>query len=83
VLTCRTVTRLFVDFLGEGLPTEYRELIEEHLSACPLCTASADSYRAVIRLARQLPPAPVPADLLNNLRAAARSAGLPLPDNRG
>jgi predicted anti-sigma-YlaC factor YlaD len=80
VLTCRTVKRMFVDYLGEGLPAEYRELIEEHLAVCPNCTSSADSYRAVIRLARRLPPAPVPPELLESLRQAAREMGIPLPD---
>jgi hypothetical protein len=80
VLNCRTVTRLFVDFFDEGLPVECRELIEEHLTACPLCAASADSYEAVIRLARQLPPAPVPLELIDNLRSAARAIGLPIPE---
>jgi hypothetical protein len=77
------VTRLFVDYLGEGLPVEYRELIEEHLTVCSLCAASADSYQAVIRLARQLPPPPVPLELLENLRIAARAIGLPIPEQGG
>ncbi len=67
---CRTVTRLLVDFVGEGLPDEYREVIEDHLASCPLCVAFADSYLGVIRLGRQLPATPVPPELLENLRQA-------------
>jgi hypothetical protein len=76
VLTCPTVKRMFVDFFDEGLPGEYRELIEEHLAACQRCSSSADGYRAVIQLARQLPPLPAPRELLESLRQAARDLGL-------
>ena len=81
MLTCRTVTRMFVDYLGEGLPAEYRELIEEHLAVCQQCSSSAEIYQAVIRLARQLPPAPMPPELLASLRHTAREMGLELPDD--
>jgi hypothetical protein len=78
-MTCRTVRRLFVDFLGEGLPLEYGELIEEHLAACPLCASSADGYRDIIRLARQLPPALPPPHFLEQLRRAARATDVQPP----
>jgi len=74
------VTRLFVDFVGEELPAEYRELIEDHLKNCPLCVAFADSYRSVIRLARQLPAAPVPPELWESLRLALKEVSLQTPD---
>jgi hypothetical protein len=70
---------LFVDFLGEGLPAEYGELIEEHLTSCPLCATSADSYREVIRLARRLPPPSIPRELLESLRRAADEMAYDLP----
>ncbi len=79
MLTCPTVKRMFVDFFDEGLPGEYRELIEEHLAVCQRCASSADSYRAVIHLARQLPPLPAPRELLDSLRHSARRLGLLLP----
>jgi predicted anti-sigma-YlaC factor YlaD len=81
VLSCPTVKRMFVDFFDEGLPGEYRELIEEHLAACAQCSSSADSYGAVIHLMRQLPPLPAPPDLLEGLRQIARQLGLLGPRN--
>ena len=79
---CRTVTRLLVDFVGEGLPAEYRELIEDHLATCPLCIAFADSYREVIRLGRQLPATPLPPELLENLRLGLNRLGLSIPASK-
>jgi hypothetical protein len=76
VLNCRTAGRLFVDFFAEDLPTEYRELLEEHLAECPSCLALAESYRAVIRLARQLPRVPLPPELLDNFLLATRKLDL-------
>jgi predicted anti-sigma-YlaC factor YlaD len=79
VLSCPTVKRMFVDYFDEGLPGEYRELIEEHLGVCPRCSSSAESYRAVIHLTRQLPPMPAPPELLEGLRQTARELGLLSP----
>jgi len=82
VLGCRTVTRLLVDFIGEGLPAEYRELIEDHLKNCPLCLAFANSYQGVIRLTRQLPATPLPPDLLESLRLAVNRRGASIPADK-
>lgn len=79
MLTCPTVKRMFVDFFDEGLPGEYRELIEEHLAVCQRCSSCAEGYRAVIHLARQLPPLPAPQDLLESLRLTAQQMGLLVP----
>jgi hypothetical protein len=76
------VGRLFVEYFGGELPGEYRELVEGHLASCAPCRASADSYRAVIDLARQLPPWPPPPGLLDRLRLEARKRGLDLPGDR-
>jgi Putative zinc-finger len=81
VLSCPTVKRMFVDYFAEGLPGEYRELIEEHLSVCSQCSSSAESYRAVIHLTRRLPPMPAPPELLESLRQTARELGLLSPRN--
>jgi hypothetical protein len=76
VLSCVTVGRLFVELFGGELAGEYRELVEDHLAACPLCLASADGYAAVIDLARRLPRLPVPPGLLDRLRVESRKRGI-------
>jgi bacterioferritin-associated ferredoxin len=81
VLSCPTVKRMFVDYFDEGLPGEYRELIEEHLGVCSQCCSCAESYRAVIHLTRQLPPMPAPPELLDSLRQSAEELGLIAPEN--
>jgi anti-sigma factor RsiW len=61
---------LLIDFVSEDLPPESRQRIEQHLSRCPPCEAYLDSYRATIRLTRQLPCAPIPPELKARLIAA-------------
>jgi len=72
MLSCDDVSRLLFDYISEDLPTEDRDLIEAHLLKCLACRSLVDSYRAVIRLASELPAKPVPPSLLDNLRRAAK-----------
>jgi hypothetical protein len=54
--------------------------VEEHLRGCPCCAAAERSYRAVIDLARRLPPLPVPAAVLQRLRQRVEAAGVNLAE---
>jgi anti-sigma factor RsiW len=62
-MTCRELVELLIDFVSDELPPESRTRIEQHLRRCPPCEAYLDSYRATIRLTRQLPCAPIPPEL--------------------
>jgi hypothetical protein len=70
VITCRQLVELLIDFVAEELPVEMHRHIQEHLRGCEHCHAYLESYRATIRLTRQLPPQPPPPSLLDRLKAA-------------
>jgi anti-sigma factor RsiW len=65
---------MLLEYVEKELAAEHVKEVRHHLDACPRCVAYADSYREVIRLARQLPRLPLPAELLARLRAAATRA---------
>ncbi len=75
MISCRTLARMLLDFVGKELLTEHRELVEEHLAVCACCRAFEDTYRAVICLAHQLPPVPLPPRLLQFLRDNVSGTG--------
>ena len=79
MLSCQRVLRLFVDYLDKGLPTEYSELMEEHLAQCPSCAVEAKRYREIIYLARQLPTLSAPESILDRLRQTAVEPSIPAP----
>lgn len=69
MITCRELVELLIDFVSDELPAEHRQRIEQHLGNCPPCHAYLESYRITIRLSRQLPASPLPAELAERLRA--------------
>jgi anti-sigma factor RsiW len=75
MITCRELVELLIDFIADELPPERRQHIEHHLQKCPPCVAYLETYRATIKLTRQLPCGPVPPELLARLRAALSEEG--------
>jgi anti-sigma factor RsiW len=76
-MTCREL----VDFLGayfDGeLSEDVRGRFEEHLAACPECTAYVATYRDTVKLAKrafQDPDDPVPAGVPDDLVRAILAA---------
>jgi anti-sigma factor RsiW len=77
-VTCREL----IDFLGEyfdgELPRDVRLRFDEHLAACPECSAYLETYRATVRFAKDAlrlddPVAEeVPDDLVKAIRSARR-----------
>ena len=73
MITCREFAEALYDFVSDELPPGERSDAEEHLVRCPPCVALLESYQVTIRLARQLPPAPMPSHLLSRLQAACQA----------
>jgi anti-sigma factor RsiW len=71
-MTCKELCALLIDLVSGDLPPEHRQLVEEHLKRCPPCVAYFESYQLTINLTRKLPCTPLPAQLIERLRAAAR-----------
>jgi len=76
-VTCREL----IDFLGEyldgELPRDVRLRFDEHLAACPECSAYLETYRRTVKLAKDAfrdPDDPVPEDVPEDLVKAILSA---------
>jgi anti-sigma factor RsiW len=80
-LMCREVVELVTDYLGGAMQGGDRVRLEQHLLACPPCTAHLAQVRAILELAgglRRETPAPEPAagaeqDLLTLFRRWSRN----------
>ena len=68
MITCRELAEFLIDFVSDELPPERKALIEQHLVWCPPCVAFLETYKATIKLTRQLPCAPLPPELVERLR---------------
>jgi anti-sigma factor RsiW len=58
-LACRDVVELVTEFLGSSLAPEGRARIEQHLLACPPCTAHFEQMKRTVELTaalREPPP---------------------------
>jgi anti-sigma factor RsiW len=69
-ITCRQLVELLIDFVSGELDEEQREYVEQHLQKCPPCVTYLETYQITIQITRQLPPAPLPPQLVERLRAA-------------
>ncbi len=67
---CPVLTESLYQFVAQELPPQQHEDVCRHLLCCPPCAALVESYQITIRLARQLPPVPMPDDCLCRLQAA-------------
>jgi hypothetical protein len=77
MITCRELADNLAEVLAEELPPERLREIDSHLEVCPPCVALLLSYRITFRLARRLPPLPLPAPLLARLETALRAEWAP------
>lgn len=83
-MTCRELVELLIDFVSDELPAEHRARVDHHLRLCPPCLAYLESYRATIKLTRQLPRvAPPPPELRQRLHAALAEIRRERPPLRG
>jgi anti-sigma factor RsiW len=69
-MNCRQLAELLIDYVAGELPPEHCEHVRQHLHCCPPCLVFLETYQVTIRLTRQLPPAPLPQQLVERLRAA-------------
>ncbi len=70
MITCRELVELLIDFVSGELDDDRRLRIEAHLRCCGPCEAYLETYRITIQMTRQLPPVPLPPQLVERLRAA-------------
>ncbi|MCI0462285.1 MAG: zf-HC2 domain-containing protein [Gemmataceae bacterium] len=66
--SCCPIAELLYAYLTGELPTEHARELEEHLVGCQDCYRYLDSYRKVIALGQNLPPEPMPDELVRRLR---------------
>jgi anti-sigma factor RsiW len=69
-MTCREMAELLIDYVSGELAPELSDHIRQHLCRCPPCGVYLETYQLTIKITRQLPPAPVPPELMARLRAA-------------
>ena len=50
VLECKHVWDYISEFLDDSLPAETRELVQNHLDTCEICSAVLDSTRNILIL---------------------------------
>jgi anti-sigma factor RsiW len=83
-MTCRELVEFLSAYLDGELPEEVRHQFDEHLAACPECSAYLATYRETVRLAKdafQDADAPLPGDvperLVKAILAARRKGSAP------
>jgi anti-sigma factor RsiW len=69
-MTCRQLAEILLDYVTGELAPEQSDLIRRHLCQCPPCVTYLETYQLTIKLSRQLPPTPVPPEVLQKVRAA-------------
>jgi anti-sigma factor RsiW len=74
-MTCRHLAEFLLDYVSGELPPDQCDHIRQHLCKCPPCVTYLETYQLTIKLTRQLPPVPVPPQLLERLRAALQQGG--------
>jgi anti-sigma factor RsiW len=75
MMTCRQLTELLIDYVNGELTPEQQSTVHSHLCLCQPCVAYLETYKITIQLTRQLPPAPLPPQLVERLLAAMESQG--------
>jgi anti-sigma factor RsiW len=79
MISCRELVELLCDYVSDELTPEHRDHVDMHLRHCPSCAAYFQSYTALIRLTRRLPPAPLPPQLARRLSDALAARQRPAP----
>lgn len=67
--SCRQLAALLHEYLTGKLPPGFARELEAHLVGCVDCYRYLDQYRKVIALGQQLPPEPMPDELVRRLRS--------------
>jgi anti-sigma factor RsiW len=70
MITCRELTELLLEYLAGELSADRQQHIETHLGLCPPCVYLLETYQVTIKLSKQLPCQPLPADCEQRLRQA-------------
>jgi anti-sigma factor RsiW len=77
VITCTELAELLLDFHSGALEAEHHNHVEQHLVDCADCQAYFESYHITVRLARQLPAPPLPAEFEQRLQEMLGEQGEP------
>jgi anti-sigma factor RsiW len=72
-VNCKKVAELLIDLVSGELGDEIRIHIEEHLHKCPPCVIYVETYKLTIKMTRQLPPVPMPPQLVERLKRAVET----------
>ena len=76
-MTCRELSAFLGAYFDEELSDDVRLPFDEHLAACPECSAYLEAYRETVRLAKDAfkdPDEPVPASVPESLVKAILAA---------
>lgn len=71
-LVCREAVELVTDYLEGALSTTERRRLEEHLAACPHCSAYLEQIRMTIALAGRVEPERLQPEVQDELIALYR-----------
>lgn len=78
-MTCRELVDFLGAYLDDELSADLRLCVDEHLGACPACSAYLETYRRTVRLAKDTAcgsdepvPPDVPEDLVKEVLSARR-----------
>jgi anti-sigma factor RsiW len=78
-MTCRELVDFLGAYLDNELAADLRLRFDEHLRACPECSAYLEAYRQTVRLAKdaacgsdEAVPSDVPEDLVKAMLSARR-----------
>jgi anti-sigma factor RsiW len=69
---CRQLVELVTDYLESDLDADSRTAVEAHLAACDHCAGYVRQVRRLLELTAGAEPAPVPAELVDDLTARFR-----------
>jgi anti-sigma factor RsiW len=69
-IDCRQLCDLLFDYVNGDLTEDRRQLLEEHLKACPPCFIHVETYRITVTLSRKLQCRGLPPDCERRLREA-------------
>jgi anti-sigma factor RsiW len=70
---CRDAVALMTAYLDDALPSRDRARLDEHLDACPHCSAYLAQMRVVIDISGRVEPSDLDDDALDELVALYRA----------
>jgi len=76
-MTCRELVEFLSAYIDGELPADVRLRFDEHLAACPECSAYLRTYRQTVKLAKdafQDPDDPLPVEVPEGLVKAILAA---------